>query len=265
MTPARLEQLTHVALEVAEEAASLMVLGHRAAMTTNEKGRADLVTQYDITTERWIRQRLHERTPDLAIVGEEQGGSASGPTWYIDPIDGTTNFVHGHPFFCISLGVMADGEALVGAVVAPAAHLRWHGFKGGEAFRNGDPCHVSQTATLQQALVATGFHPQVLTRPDDDHPAAFRRILGSGVHGVRICGSAAMDLCLVADGTYDAYWEGHLHAWDTVAGAAIVSAAGGQVTDLKGGKPNLAIGHIAVSNGLIHDALLGLLKDQPSP
>lgn len=259
MTPERLEQLTKIACEVAEEAASLVLLGHRTVFDTNEKGRADLVTQYDVSSERWIRQRLAERTPELPVVGEEQGGTPSGPTWYCDPIDGTTNFVHGHPFFCVSIGLMDAGEPLLGAVVAPAAHLRWHGFRGGSAFRNDDPCHVSSTPTLNSALIATGFHPQVLQRRESDHPQSFRRVLAAGVHGIRICGSAAMDLCLVADGTYDAFWEGTLHAWDTVAGAAIALAAGARITDLKGRKPDLSVGHIAVSNALIHDALLALL------
>jgi myo-inositol-1(or 4)-monophosphatase len=259
MTPSRLEQLSRIALRVADEAAALALTGHRSALASTEKGHADLVTLYDVDCERLIRRRLAELTPDLAIVGEEQGGDESGPTWYCDPIDGTTNFVHGHPFFCVSIGLMEAGEALVGAVVAKALQLRWHGFRGGGAFRNGEPCRVSTTQSLQSALIATGFHPQVLQRKESDHPESFRRVLGAGVHGIRICGSAALDLCLVADGTYDAYWEGHLHAWDTVAGAAIVTAAGGQITDLKGGKPNLAIGHIAVSNGAIHDQLLALL------
>jgi myo-inositol-1(or 4)-monophosphatase len=259
MNTDELARLTEIALEVASEAAAYALSGHRSVIEPTEKGRADLVTQYDTGSERLIRQRLAERTPELAIVGEEQGGAPRGPTWYCDPIDGTTNFVHGHPFFCVSIGLMDAGEPLLGAVVAPALQLRWSGYRGGDALRNGQPCRVSPTPALSGALIATGFHPQVLARPNDDHPAAFRRVLGSGVHGVRICGSAALDLCLVADGTYDAYWEGKLHAWDTVAGAAIVLAAGGRITDLKGRSPDLSIGHILVSNGALHEQLLALL------
>lgn len=259
MTSEQLQRLTQIALDIAQEAAALALAGHRREVAPTEKGMADLVTQYDVASERLIRQRLAERTPELAVVGEEQGGTPSGPTWYCDPIDGTTNFVHGHPFFCVSIGLMEAGQALLGAVVAPALQLRWHGYKGGGAFRNGEPCQVSPTSSLRGALIATGFHPQVLARAENDHPASFRRVLGSGVHGVRICGSAALDLCLVADGTYDAYWEGKLFAWDTVAGTAIATAAGARVTNLKGGVPDLSVGHILASNGRIHDQLLPLL------
>lgn len=259
MNVQQLQGLAQIALEVAEEASRFALGGHRGAITPTEKGRADLVTQYDVGSERLIRTRLAERTPELPIVGEEQGGVPSGPTWYCDPIDGTTNFVHGHPFFCVSIGLMDGGEPLLGAVVAPALQLRWHGYRGGGAFRNGQPCQVSATPDLHGSLVATGFHPQVLADPSSTHPASFQRVLGSGVHGLRICGSAALDLCLVADGTYDAYWEGKLFAWDTVAGAAIVQAAGGRVTDLKGGAPDLTRGHILASNARVHEQLLALL------
>jgi myo-inositol-1(or 4)-monophosphatase len=258
MTPARMEQLTQVALTVAEEAAALVHPVFRTEIAPTEKRTADLVTEYDVMSERLIRKRLGELTPELRVVGEEEGGEASGPTWYCDPIDGTTNFVHGHPFFCVSIGLIEDGEAWVGAVVAPALRVRWHGFVGGGAVREGKPCRVSGTRALADSLLATGFYPGMTANGPDSNVDSFARLLPQ-TRGVRRCGSAALDLCMVADGTYDAYWERALNAWDCAAGAALVRAAGGRVTDLRGGPANLAVGHIVASNGHIHDELLGLL------
>lgn len=255
-----LAALAAVALEVAEEAARFVMQGYRTAVVASEKARADLVTEYDLQSERLVRARLAERTPQLPVVGEEQGGRAEGPTWYCDPIDGTTNFVHGHPFFCVSIGLLDGAEALVGAVVAPALATRWLGYRGGGAFRNGQTCRVSATRALPEALLATGFHPKSQRMPPHDNLGSFGVVLPE-VRGIRRCGSAAIDLCMVADGSYDAYWERALNAWDIAAAAAIALAAGARITDLRGQPPDLSIGHILASNGLIHDALLALLPE----
>jgi myo-inositol-1(or 4)-monophosphatase len=260
MKPERLEQLTRIALEVAEEAAALVLGAYRTDFAPSEKGRADLVTEYDVSSERLIRRRLKERTPDLTVVGEEEGGAADGPTWFCDPIDGTTNFVHGHPFFCVSIGLMKDGVPLAGAVVAPALDLRWYGFGGGPVLRNGRPCRVSDTLVLSEALLATGFHPMSAQSQPGDNVDSFRRVLPH-VRGIRRCGAAALDLCMTADGTYDAYWDRKLNAWDCAAGAALVLAAGGRITDLQGGAADLSIGHVLASNGHVHEALLALLPE----
>jgi myo-inositol-1(or 4)-monophosphatase len=259
MTPTEREQLTRVALEVAEEAARLVHGAYRGAFRTSLKGRADLVTEYDVKSEQLIRARLAERTPALRVVGEEQGGEADGPTWFCDPIDGTTNFVHGHPFFCVSIGLLDRGAPLLGAVVAPALDLRYAGSVGGAALRNGAPCRVSDTRSVGDALLATGFYPgdtgAISLR---DNIASFERVLQKA-RGVRRCGSAALELCMTADGTYDAYWERTLNAWDVAGGAAIVLAAGGRISDLAGGPPDLAAGNIIASNGHVHDELRALL------
>jgi myo-inositol-1(or 4)-monophosphatase len=260
MTPERLEQLTRIALETAEEAAAYVMRAYRTDFASSEKGRADLVTEYDLASERLIRRSLKERTPDLPVVGEEEGGRPEGPTWFCDPIDGTTNFVHGHPFFCVSIGLMRDGEPWLGAVVAPALGLRWHGFRGGEALRNGQPCRVSDTLVLSEALLATGFNPQSAQSQAGDNVDSFRRVLPH-VRGIRRCGAAALDLCMTADGTYDAFWERKLNAWDCAAGAALVLAAGGRVTNLMGGPADLSVGHVLASNGHVHEAVLALLPE----
>ena len=262
MDVAERQKLSEIALEIAQEAGRLVQEGYRAGVATEQKGgHADLVTEYDRRSEDLIRARLAERTPGIAVVGEEAGGEAGvEPTWFCDPIDGTTNFIHGHPFFCVSIGLLQGAEPLAGAIVAPALDTHWQGAVGGSALRDGKPCKVSDRKQLSDALVATGFHPmdRMKTGPGNN-VEAFGRMLPR-VRGMRRCGSAALDLCLTADGTYDAYWELGLNAWDTAAGAAIALAAGGRITDLSGGEPDVRVGHLLVSNGHVHGQLLDILR-----
>lgn len=259
-----LQELAQVALEVATEAGELVLEGWRSAPDVERKGSyADLVTKWDLASEKLIRELLGKRTPELAIVGEEQGGTPSeAPTWYCDPIDGTVNFAHGHPCFSISIGVLERGLPVAGAVVAPALATAWHGAVGHGAKRNGQPCYVSRNAELSDSLLATGFSP-VMRRSGapEDNLDAFCRVMPR-VRDIRRCGSAALDLCLVADGTYDAYWERRLSPWDTVAGAALVRAAGGKLTSLLGAPVDYAIGYLLASNGAVHDSLLDLLRPE---
>lgn len=262
-----LARLTTAALAVAREAAEVALSGFRSRPTVERKASyADLVTQFDRESERVIRKRLAELTPDIAIVGEEEGGELrEAPTWLCDPIDGTVNFAHGHPFFAVSIGLLHRGVPLAGAVVAPALGLEWHGYSGGGAFRNGEPCRVSETAELPDALIATGISPVMRQHGHpEDNLAAFTRVTPH-VRDIRRCGSAALDLCLVADGTYSAYWERRLAPWDTAAGAALVLAAGGELTNLLGGSYDLTRGYIVASNALVHDALVQLLRQDGAP
>ena len=258
MTPERLDQLTAIALDVAEEAAALVARAYRTAVRADEKARSDLVTRFDLESEQLIRARLLQRTPELPVVGEEEGGRADGPTWYCDPIDGTTNFVHGHPFFCVSLGLLDGTRPILGAVVAPVLDVRWYGAVGRGAYRNGHPCRVSETRTLADALLGTGFHPRSQGSPPHDNIGSFATILPE-TRGIRRCGSAAIDACMVADGTYDAYWERLLNSWDVAGGAAIALAAGARLSNLRGDPADLHIGHVLLSNGHVHDELLALL------
>ncbi len=260
---AELERLTALALYAAREAGRLAARGWRQRPQVRAKRPKDLVTEFDLASERRLRELLAAETPDIAFVGEEEGGEAgSGLAWHCDPLDGTTNFVHGHPFWCVSVGLMLGRRPLLGAVVAPALAAEWHGWVSGGAWRIGEPCHVSDTLRLEDSLVATGFPPD---RSDSrtNNLRSFERAKQL-VQAVRRCGSAALDLCLVADGTYDAYWERPLHSWDTAAGAALVLSAGGRVTALDGGPVDLSVGHLVASNGHVHDALVGLVLDHRS-
>lgn len=252
------ERYASLALEVAAEAATLVLEGYRKRPTPTEKARADLVTEFDLKSEQHIVARLSAATPELGLVAEERGGTQhDGPTWFCDPLDGTTNFVHGHPFWSVSIGLLERGAPIAGAVVAPALGLTWVGYRGGPALRSGDACHVSETSELDQALLGTGFPADRRVAPQNnlDTFARVKKV----ARGVRRCGSAAIDMCLVADGTYDAYWERRLNAWDVAAGAAVVLAAGGTLSALDGGPVDLTVGHLIASNGRVHAALQRLI------
>jgi myo-inositol-1(or 4)-monophosphatase len=264
-------EFSAMALLVAEEAATLVAAGYRSRPRPDRKGRHDLVTEFDRASEGLLVARLASLAPGIPVVGEQasrQGTQASpGLVWYVDPLDGTTNFVHGHPFWCVAVGLMEDDRPAAGAVVAPLLAVRWHGHvdpiaasgqRAGAALRNGAPCSVSGATDLDDALVATGF-PAIRDRAPQNNFDSFIAVKRAA-QAVRRCGSAAIDLCMVADGTYDAYWERSLHVWDTAAASAIVLAAGGAITALDGGSPDYHVGNLVASNGLLHRAMLETLR-----
>jgi myo-inositol-1(or 4)-monophosphatase len=262
LSATQLAELSCVAMAVADEAAAILCRGYRSRPNADEKGRADLVTEFDRRSEAHVIARLTALTPGIAVIGEEQPGAAAlrpaGPVWYVDPLDGTTNFVHGHPFFCVSIGLLEDGEPVCGAVVAPVIGLRYRGFRspggGGEALRNGERCEVSPVATVSRAMFATGFPPNREVWPDNNF-GSFIEVKRSA-QAVRRCGSAAIDLCFVADGTYEGFWERRLHVWDVCAASALILAAGGRVTSLGGGAPDYHAAEIVASNAKLHDELV---------
>jgi len=220
-------ELSKLALQVATEASRLVLAGFRHDALVTLKADQEPVTQYDLQSERLIRERLAQLTPDIPVVGEEQGGEASGEfTWYCDPIDGTVNFSHGHPFFSVSLGVAREGVPFAGAVVAPALRLWWRGSSDDRAYRCEAPCTVSNRHELAEAVVTSGL--PVRGKPAAQSGLELLSRLSPHIRDVRRCGSAAIELCMVADGTYDIYLTRALSPWDTCAGAAILLAAGGR-------------------------------------
>jgi myo-inositol-1(or 4)-monophosphatase len=259
-------ELLALALAAARASAALVHTGWRKHPPAEHKGAVELVTEFDRASEALLRERLAET--GFACVGEETGGErAAGeadPTFFVDPLDGTTNFVHGHPFYCVSVGLLVGPRAVLGAVVAPALGVEWTGLaptadEPGFAKRNGVPCEVSDVTTFDDALLATGFPYDRRNSPDNNFDAfvAIKR----RAQAVRRCGSAAIDLCLVADGTYDGYWERKLGTWDIAAGAAIVLGAGGRVSAFDGGEPDLTVGHLVATNGRVHDELVRALAE----
>jgi len=224
-----------------------------------KSSQTDLVTEFDRRAEAVIIHILADAFPDDAIVGEEGGGKTgrSGRAWHVDPLDGTTNFTHGLPLFGSSVGLWVGGQPVAGVVTAPPLGWVFHGGCGHGAFRNDEPIHVSGVTELPRALLVTGF-PYLPSEPHDNllEFGAFTR----ASQGVRRLGSAALDLCFVACGWLDAFWERHIKSWDLVAGAAIVLAAGGRICDPDGGPFVADTGCILASNGLVHQTMLDELR-----
>ncbi|MEM9073254.1 MAG: inositol monophosphatase family protein [Myxococcota bacterium] len=250
------------ALSIAEEAAAIALEGFRRKPSVTKKGTIDLLTEYDLRSEALIRKRLADAFPDHAIVGEEGDNEAidGRPVWYVDPIDGTTNFAHGHPFFCVSMALWVEGRGELGVVVAPALGVVWSAERGKGALRNGEPCRVSERSTLEDALCATGFPYDRFDDHEEDNLREHRAFL-KRTRGIRRCGSAAIDLCSVADGTYDLYWEQKLSPWDMCGGALIVEESGGRLSDYEGQKADPREGRLVASNGRLHDAALKVLAE----
>lgn len=255
-----LAELSKVATTVAIEAGAVLTEGYRSRPQADEKGRADLVTEFDRRSEELVKLRLAQLTPEITVIGEEssRGERPRGLVWYVDPLDGTTNFVHGHPFFAVAIGLMLDDEPVAGAVVAPALALRWRAFRSaadrGEALRNEEHCEVSPVRSLAKALLGTGFPGDRSASPANNFGSFVE--VKRAAQAVRRCGAAAIDLCFVADGTYEGFWERRLQTWDVCAASAMVLAAGGRVTALDGGPVRYHAGHICASNGKVHDALV---------
>ncbi len=271
---AELREILDRAHPIAREASSLVLEGWRRAPTIRSKAKSDLVTEYDTRSERFLRDAIARVFPSHGVVGEEAEGPQQSErelVWYVDPIDGTTNFAHGHPFFCIALGLVARdarGERPVaGIVIAPALSTVWSAAEGLGAHRSGrggagERISASSTAALEDALLATGF-PASRRASADNNYAHFLSI-DSTTHGVRRCGAAAMEICLVADGAYDAFWDLGLKAWDVSAGAIIVREAGGVVTNVDGSALDLHGGRLLASNAALHATLVETLRSAPS-
>jgi myo-inositol-1(or 4)-monophosphatase len=260
MTDADLDDTLLVAQAIAREAGLLVLASYRTEVAVSYKGAVDPVTTVDIAAEEVIRRRLAERYPDHSVLAEE-GGLSSGSAslrWLVDPLDGTVNYTHGHPFFAVSLALEAEGAIVVAVVHAPALGLTWTGRKGAGTRRNGSPARVSRLRTLDHCLVATGFPYDRWSNPDNNLAEWGAAVLRA--QGTHRCGSAALDLCLVSDGTYDAYWEKRLSPWDMAAGVLLVEEAGGRVSALDGTNVPPYPATVVATNGLVHDQVLSLLR-----
>lgn len=247
------------AIDVAREAGGVLKHYMNREKHVELKGRANLVTVADKESEALIIRRIRERYPDHAILAEESGASAGGAAkWIIDPLDGTTNFAHQYPFFCVSIGFEQDGRIMCGAVYDPWRDEMFSGARGSGSFVNGRPISVSGAERLSDALIMTGF-PYGVREKMDTAISQFRAFLFES-QGVRRGGSAALDLCYIAHGRVDGFWEMDLHPWDTAAGVVILEEAGGRVTNFDGGPFSVYGKQIIASNGLIHDEMAAVLR-----
>ncbi len=258
-----------VAEEIAREAGGLLREYYHRGVRTEYKGDVDLVTEADRASEKLIVERLTKALPGHGIYGEEgtRSGLESEFRWYVDPLDGTTNFAHGFPVFCVVLGCERrrpglaadeDGEMMAGVIYDPLRDEMFSAARGAGATLNGEPIRVSKVGTLQESLIATGFPSQKRHGSPNIH---FYQEFTLRSHGVRRAGSAALDLAYVACGRIDGYWEFKLNPWDTSSGYLLVEEAGGTITHFDGGKFTLDSREVFATNGLIHGEMRVLFED----
>ena len=241
---------------IAREAGALVMRYFAQHVTIEYKGDVDLVTVADRSSEKLIVERLQALWPQHGIVGEEGTRTESDAEyrWYVDPLDGTTNFAHGYPVFCISIALARqDGQLEAGVLYDPTRDEMFAAERSTGAMMNGKPIHVSQTKSLAESILGTGFPSFKRHKNPNIH---FYHQLTLRSHGVRRAGSAALDLANVACGRYDGYWEFNLNPWDTAAGVLLVQEAGGKVTRFDGTPFRLDSREVLASNGLIHQELL---------
>jgi myo-inositol-1(or 4)-monophosphatase len=257
------------AAEIAKEAGAQLKAFLRQGVATEYKGDVDLVTIADRTVEAFLQKELLAAFPEHGIYGEEGARDrlAAEYRWYVDPLDGTTNFAHGFPHFCVSMGLEQraadlaegkDGPIVAGIIYDPMRDELFVAERGKGALLNGEPIRVSRTPELGEALVATGFPSKKRHENPNIH---FYQEFTLRSHGVRRAGSAALDLAYTACGRFDAYWEFNLNPWDVAAGFLLVEEAGGLVTSFDGSYRKLDSREIFASNGLIHNEMLTLFAD----
>jgi myo-inositol-1(or 4)-monophosphatase len=259
-----MEAFEHVARGAVEEAGALLRMSWRETKMIRHKGAIDLVTANDREVEGLVSRRLRQAFPEHVLIAEEaSAGAVLRPppsdryVWYLDPLDGTTNFAHAYPHFAVSLALARGPDILFGIVHDPIREETFVAHRGGRATLNGKPIAVSAVDTLGDALLATGFPYD--RRAHLDFYLGFFADFVVRAQGIRRNGSAALDLCYVACGRVDAFWEWKLHPWDTAAGALIVRAAGGTVSDFRAGRFDLFGEQTLASNGRLHPAMVAVL------
>jgi myo-inositol-1(or 4)-monophosphatase len=257
--------LLSTAVEAVRHAGAMQLAALGQRIRIDKKGVIDLVTEVDLAVETWFRAFIQQRFPDHRILAEEfqgrseQGAASSPYCWIFDPIDGTTNYAHGLPIFCASLGLEIAGRLEIAAVYDPTRQELFTAERGGGAFLNGAPIRVSSTATLIDALLCTGFHYQV-HQSSDEVVGLFAQFIGKA-RAVRRLGSAALDLCYVACGRFDGFWEERLRPWDVAGGTLLIEEAGGTIT----GYDSTAYtdprrGDLVATNGAIHQQMLDIIQ-----
>lgn len=257
--------LREAAMTFAREAGAIVRQGYGRIHAPEFKGRIDLVTEYDKRSEALLLRQIRTYFPGHGILGEESGAHAaveSSVRWILDPLDGTTNFAHNYPFFCVSIGVEVEGTLVAGAVYDPVRDEMFDAARGHGARLNGDPIHVSATAHIEDALLVTGFPYDVREFPER-HLPLFHSFLVRA-QGIRRDGSAALNLCYLAMGRFDGFWEGNLSPWDLAAGVLIVQEAGGTVTDYTGAPLDLEGRQVLAANAALHAEMHTVLAAHPA-
>jgi len=246
--------------ETARGAGEILRRNWGKTQSVHFKGEINLVTEVDRESEAYILDRIRSAFPDHGILSEESAELA-GPSsyrWIVDPLDGTTNYAHNYPCFCVSIGLEKGGELIAGAVFDPLLGESFTASAGGGAFLNGEPIRVSSVGNLRRSLLATGFAYDVNTSADNNFNY-FREFVFAG-QAIRRDGSAALDLCYLACGRFDGFWELKLKPWDTAAGLLLLREAGGTATRLDGAAYDITRPDILASNGLIHEQMIAVIS-----
>ncbi len=254
------------AKDTAVATGAILLRGLKRKRKVSFKGKVDLVTQVDLRAEKFITSGIKKTFPDHSILAEESGVSdkKSSFQWIIDPIDGTTNYAHGYPAFCVSIALAVDGQMILGAIYDPGRDELFYAHRGQGSFLNKKRIHVTGEKKMLNSLLATGF-PYDIAESKIDNLENFGRMYKDS-RGIRRGGSAALDLCYVACGRFDGFWELKLHPWDTAAGLVIVEEAGGKVTQIDGSKYSIYKNNIVASNSRIHKQMMNvLIKDTTCP
>jgi myo-inositol-1(or 4)-monophosphatase len=248
------------AIEIAREASALLRDFAQRNVGFELKGEHDLVTAADRASEKLVVERLRASFPTHAVVAEEGGGypGSSDFRWYVDPLDGTTNFAHGFPVYNVTLALEQAGELIAGVVADPVRGEIFSAERGAGAFLNGRRIQVSQVKRVEDALVSTGFPSR---RRHQNVNVHFFYQLSMLSHGVRRPGAAALDLAYVACGRLDLYWEFNLYPWDMAAGILLIQEAGGRCSNMLGAPADLLGPHLLADNGLLHEETVGLFTD----
>jgi len=254
------EDLKRIALKAVKEGGAILMKYLGKIKSIDYKGEINLVTEADRRSEEVILNIIKDNYPDHRILAEETGesGNSSPFKWIIDPLDGTTNYAHGYPCFCVSLAVEHEEEVIYGAVYDPVKDELFTAEKGKGAFLNGKEIKTSSTKQLDQSLLCTGF-PYDVRDDMDSNMINFRTFLMKA-QAVRRDGSAALDLCYTAAGRFDGFWEQKLFPWDVAAGGLLVTEAGGKLSNFKGENFSIYDNEIVASNGIIHDQMVEALN-----
>ena len=254
------EDLLCFAVKTAQDAGKLLQERFHQPHQIRFKGAIDLVTEADRLSEALILSRIRDAFPRHDILTEESAQDDTGSVWrwVIDPLDGTTNYAHGFPFFCVSMALECRGEVLLGVVHHPLLNETFTACKGRGAALNGARIHVSRIADVSRSLLATGF-PYDIRESRDDNVNNFIA-LAKRAQAVRRAGAAALDLAYTAAGRFDGFWELKLAPWDMAAGVLLVTEAGGRASDLFGGPFSLGVPHVLATNGAIHKEMAGILR-----
>lgn len=253
--------LLETAIEAAKQAGSVLLHYSKHGFRVEHKSTINLVTEADHAAEQCVIDLIHSRYPDHSFFAEERGRieqSRSPYVWIIDPLDGTTNFAHGFPTYCVSIGLEYKDTCVLGVIYDPSRDELFSALRGRGARVNNQLISVSQTTQLDQALLVTGFAYDIRETPNNnlDHFARF----ALRAQGLRRTGSAALDLCYVAAGRFDGFWEVKLNPWDMAAGVVILQEAGGKITDFCGISHSIYRQELVASNGPLHEAMIAVIQ-----